>query len=203
MPRPRSLDDTRIAAAALAVLDRGGPAALTMRALATELGMGTMSLYRYVSDREGVEDLVLAHVLAGVDPEPPPGVAWRERVVVLAVRVRAALAAHPAVLPLLATRRHASPGALAWGESVLAALTEGGFAGAHRVTAFRAVTGHLYGAVLADHFGPLSGPGTDALAALPDAEYPLLIATARAASGVDPDAAFRASLAAVLDGLSR
>jgi hypothetical protein len=49
MPRPRSLSHDRIAAAALAVIDRRGLAALSMRTVAAELGMGTMSLYRYVT----------------------------------------------------------------------------------------------------------------------------------------------------------
>src|SRR5476651_2571201 len=52
MPRHRSLTDTDVAVAALAVIDRGGLDAFTMRAVAAELGMATMSIYRYVSNRE-------------------------------------------------------------------------------------------------------------------------------------------------------
>src|SRR5438477_8989130 len=51
MPRPRSVTPERIARAALAVIDRDGLEGLSMRAVGQELGMGTMSLYRYVPDR--------------------------------------------------------------------------------------------------------------------------------------------------------
>src|SRR5262249_61745631 len=50
MPRRRSLTTAAIAAAALVVIDRDGTAGLFMRVVAAELHVGTMSLYRYVSD---------------------------------------------------------------------------------------------------------------------------------------------------------
>jgi len=68
MPRPRSLTQAAIAAAALAVIDRDGVAGLSMRAVAAELGTGTMSLYRYVADRDELERWVVDLVLAEVDP---------------------------------------------------------------------------------------------------------------------------------------
>ena len=100
MPRPRSLTTDQIADAALAVLDRDGLAALSMRAVARELGMGTMSVYRYVTDREELEVLVVDRVLAEVDVRVPRGSAGR-RLAALADRVRTAVGAHPAVTPLL------------------------------------------------------------------------------------------------------
>src|SRR5262245_3025938 len=42
----------RIVAAATALADRSGLAALTMRTLASELGVATMSLYRHVTNRD-------------------------------------------------------------------------------------------------------------------------------------------------------
>src|SRR6266542_4940063 len=62
MPRPRSLTLPQIAAAALAVLERDGLAALSMRTVAVELDVGTMSLYRYVDSKEQVEELVVGLV---------------------------------------------------------------------------------------------------------------------------------------------
>ncbi|MFD0664655.1 TetR/AcrR family transcriptional regulator [Thermocatellispora tengchongensis] len=72
MPRPRSLTETEIAAAALAVIDRDGLDALSMRAVAKQLGTGTMSLYRYVEDRAQLETLVVDLVLGSVDYTLPP-----------------------------------------------------------------------------------------------------------------------------------
>jgi AcrR family transcriptional regulator len=201
VPRPRSLSPAAIAAAALAVLDRGGPGALSMRAVASELRMGTMSLYRYVDDREQVERLVVEHVLEPVDLALPAGV-WTDRIAALAGRVRAAVDEHPAVVPLLLAHRHESVASLRWGEVVLGELTAAGFTGAERVIAFRAVLSYLTGALGAEHLGPLSGPGTAAIARLPRAEFPLLAETAATAREVSADAEFRGGLALLLDGLA-
>lgn len=80
MPRPRSLTTADLATAALAVLDREGLPALTMRAVAKELGMATMALYRYVRDRDELEVLVADQVFAAIDtalPEEATGVSAR------------------------------------------------------------------------------------------------------------------------------
>src|SRR5216684_1301253 len=77
MPRPRSFTHSRIATAALAVVDRDGLGALSMRTVAGELGMGTMSLYRYVQDREELERLVVDVVIGTVDAGPPARESWR------------------------------------------------------------------------------------------------------------------------------
>ena len=201
MPRPRSLTTAGIAAAALAVLERDGLAALSMRAVAAEMGVGTMSLYRYVRGREELEDLVVDLVLAGVDTEVPPGDPWPARVATLAERARAAVGAHPGVVPLLLTRRHASAGTLRWGEAVVAALADGGFTGEARVIAFRTVMSYVLGAVQVEHLGPLSGPGTAAIAALPAERYPVLADTAAHGRGIAADDEFRRGLAVVLRGL--
>jgi AcrR family transcriptional regulator len=95
MPRPRSLTHAQIAAAALAVIDRAGPDGLSMRAVAGELGVSTMALYRYVEDREHLEGLVADHMLASVDLSLPPGLSWQERVALLLERMREAVGAHP------------------------------------------------------------------------------------------------------------
>lgn len=202
MPRPRSLTHTAIATAALAVIDRDGPTGLTMRAVAAELGMGTMSVYRYVEDRDQLEGLVVDLVLSDVDTRPPGGVPWPDKVAALTDRARTAVAAHPAVIPLLLIRRHASAASARWAEAVLAALTEGGFTGEDRVIAFRTLLAYLIGALQTERFGPLSGPGTAALAALPHTEFPFLSETARTAGSVPVDDEFRRGLAVVLRGLA-
>lgn len=59
-----------ILVAALSLLDEGGGRGLTMRAVATRLGVTPMSLYHHVEDRTGllraVSDRVYAEVLDGV-----------------------------------------------------------------------------------------------------------------------------------------
>jgi AcrR family transcriptional regulator len=101
--RPRSLTDAGIAAAALAIIERDGIAGLSMRAVATEMGVGTMSLYRYVDGRDQLEGLVIGLVLDAVDTRVPAGAPWEEQVTTRAglggrprPPGRRAAAAHPA-----------------------------------------------------------------------------------------------------------
>ncbi|WP_433268047.1 TetR/AcrR family transcriptional regulator [Actinosynnema sp. CS-041913] len=196
MPRPKSLTPGDLAAAALAVIDREGLPGLSMRTVAKELGMGTMSLYRYVSERTELEALVVDLVLSTVDTEPPEAV-WQDQVTTLVERVRDAVAAHPNVVPLTMTHRHRSPALLRWSEAVLEVLTANGFTGGRRVVALRSLLSYLIGAMQLEHLGPLSGPGTAAMAG--KKEFPLLAETATTARGVDDG--FRRGLAVVLRGL--
>ncbi|POM23745.1 Tetracycline repressor protein class E [Actinomadura rubteroloni] len=201
MPRRRSLTRPQITAAALAVLDRDGLAALTMRAVARETGVSTMALYRYVDDRGELEEMIVDAVLAAVDTTPPPPGPWRDRVADLAERVRAAVAAHPEILPLTVAHRHRSPGLLRWSETVLDVLSGAGVTGAARVVALRSLTAYVIGAVQLEHLGPLAGPGTGVIAALPADEFPLMAATARDAARIDAAVEFRRGLDLLLGGM--
>ncbi|WBB74163.1 TetR/AcrR family transcriptional regulator C-terminal domain-containing protein [Micromonospora sp. WMMD1128] len=203
MPRPRSLTPVQLADAALAVLDRDGLAGLTMRAVGAQLGTSTMGLYRYVADRDELEALVVERILDRVDMRPPVDVPWPDGIRDLVDRVRSAVGAHPAVVPLLPAHRHHSPGILRWGEAVLAVLTRAGLAGTRRVVAFRALLGYVIGAIQMEHLGALAGPATAVIAALPRDEFPLLAETARAAGAVGPDDEFGGGLDLLLDGIAR
>lgn len=200
VPRPRSLTTEGIAAAAIVVIDRDGLASLTMRAVAAELGMGTMSLYRYVADRDGLEVLVVDHVLAGIDLALPRG-RWQAQVTALLGRMRDAVRAHPATVPLLMRHRHASAASTRLIESMLEVLAHAGFTGRDRVIAQRTITSFLLGALQNEHYSPLSGAGTAAMATLDRDEFPRLAETAAEARRVSADQEFRRGLDVVLRGL--
>jgi AcrR family transcriptional regulator len=202
VPRPRSLTSDDIGRAALAVVDRDGLAGLSMRAVAGELGMGAMSLYRYVADREEVEGLVVHEVTRTIDASVSSRAAWPTRITTIAVRIRDAVAGHPEVVPLVLTRRHTTLASLACGEAMLAALGDAGLTGRRRTIAFRTVLAYVLGAVQAEHLGALSGEGTVAMAALDPDEYPNLTDAAHHARTITADAEFRGGLAIVLRGLA-
>lgn len=196
MPRPRSLTLDQIAAAALAVLDRDGQPGFSMRAVAKELRVGTMSLYRYVADRDEVEILVGGLVLGAVDLDTtgPP----RERVTTLVERARTAVAAHSATIPLLISHRQQIPGSLEWGEAVITAYAAAGLDPVERALALRATIAYLFGALQLATGAPLAGPGTQRIAS---GDLPHIAESARAAGDVDPGVEFRRGLDALLDGL--
>ena len=75
-----------------------------MRALATALGTGPMTLYNYVADKEGLEELVVAAIVAEV-LLPDPTDDWQHDVVRHRDRDVAGVRAHPAAIPLVLTRR--------------------------------------------------------------------------------------------------
>jgi AcrR family transcriptional regulator len=201
VPRPKSLSPDDIADAALAVIDRAGLAALSMRAVAAELGTGTMSLYRYVEHREQLEQMVVDRVLDRVDVTPPAAREWTECVAALMLRIRDAVAAHPNVVPLFLTHRHTNAKVMQCGEAILDVLARNGFAGDDLVIAFRTILAFAVGALTTDRFSPLAGLSTARLAG-PDDAYPRLTGAAEAAGRISPRDEFTRGLETVLRGLS-
>jgi len=156
-----------------------------------------------VHDRRELEALVVELVLGAVDTTPPPaGEDWRERVRAMVGRVRAAVGAHPEVVPLTLTHRHSSPSLMRWSEGVLAVLGEGGLGGRDRAIALRCLLGYVIGAIQLEHLGPLAGAGTAAMAALPRAQFPHLADTARHARSIGADDEFEGGLDVLLRGLA-
>jgi AcrR family transcriptional regulator len=177
------------------VIDRDGLGSLTMRAVAKQLGVSTMGLYRYVADREELEQLVVERVLGAIDTTRPE----TDPIATMVRRIRAAIRAHPDVMPLTTTYRHSSPSILRWSETVLEILTSEGIDGPRRVIAMRALLGYVIGAIQLDHGGPLKGAGTVAIAT--QDEFPYMAETARDARAIGPDEEFAGGLDILLRGL--
>ena len=201
MPRPRSLTLDDIGAAALAVVDRDGLGAVTIRSVASELGVAPMALYRYVESRDELDGLVVDLVVRDIDPSVSARAAWPTRITTIALRIRDAVGAHPGVVPLVLTRRQSTVASLACGEVMLAALADGGLAGRRRTIAFRAILAYIVGAVQTEHLGSLAGAGTAAIAALDPDVYPNLTDAASYAPSIDADAEFLGGLDILLRGL--
>jgi AcrR family transcriptional regulator len=201
MPRVRSLSQADIAAAALSIIDREGVGALSMRAVANELGVGTMSLYRYVDSREQLEGLVLDLVIGAVDTTLPARASWTTRATILVERAREAIGDHPAIVSVLLTHRHATEGSLRWAEAMLGVLADAGFDGKRRALAQRTLVSYIVGAVQLEHFSPRPGASAAALAAL-GRRYPHLAETAAYTQRLPADEGFRHGLAVVLRGLA-
>ncbi|MEV6476845.1 TetR/AcrR family transcriptional regulator [Streptomyces sp. NPDC051657] len=126
-PKPGlSLD--RIVTAAIAVADAEGLAAVSMRRLSTELGTGTMSLYRYVPGKAELLDLMLDRVLGEplpTDTERPvdtPPAGWRASIDAMARTYRDNLRRHPWLLKINQARTVLGPSALRGLELSLTAL---------------------------------------------------------------------------------
>jgi AcrR family transcriptional regulator len=106
---PRSRAD--VAQAAIAVADAEGIDAVSMRRVAAELGLGTMSLYHYVGGKDELLDLMTDAILGGQlvdDAELHEG--WRPALRAIAVATRANFERHPWIIGAMRPRPRAIPG---------------------------------------------------------------------------------------------
>ncbi|WP_026417430.1 TetR/AcrR family transcriptional regulator [Actinoalloteichus caeruleus] len=120
-PKPR-LSLTKIVAAAIAVADAEGLDELSMQRVAAELGYSTMSLYRYLSGKEQLIDLMVDAATAG----PPSGAGapggWREEVEIVSRGLVDLYGRHPWLVRAQLNTPPMGPNQLAWMEELLRAL---------------------------------------------------------------------------------
>ncbi|HEU4512430.1 MAG TPA: TetR family transcriptional regulator [Nocardioidaceae bacterium] len=128
MARPRTplLNRDLIRDRALAMIDEHGLAALSMRRLAQELGVRAPSLYSHFPTKDDLLDAVADLVVAGVDTSGF-GEGWREGLVRWARSYRAALAAHPGAVPLVASGAGRRESFLAMADAVHGGLVGAGW----------------------------------------------------------------------------
>ncbi|QMU74369.1 TetR/AcrR family transcriptional regulator [Streptacidiphilus sp. P02-A3a] len=120
-PAP-GFDRDRLAAAGVALADRDGLAAVTMRAVAQALGAGPASLYRYVATREELLELMIDQAVGEIRCPAPGGGGRPDDLLALARQKRELYLRHPWLLDATATRSPLGPHALAQLEYALAAL---------------------------------------------------------------------------------
>lgn len=122
-PRPK-LTVARILETAIVLGDQGGTEAITMSRTAAELGVGTMSLYRYVESRSDLF-LLAADAVLGTPPKPA-GDTWRERTHSLARALREVYRRHPWASEIPVTGEPLAPSYVRWAEAGLTVLEETG-----------------------------------------------------------------------------
>ncbi|QNS07117.1 TetR/AcrR family transcriptional regulator [Streptomyces xanthii] len=119
-PRPAH-SRADIAAAAVRVADAEGIEQVSMRHVAADLGMGTMSLYNYVPRKEDLYELMVDAVSGEYDYPEPSG-DWRADVLGLAHQMRAMMLRHPWLPRLMSPVYGFSPNALTYLEYSLRCL---------------------------------------------------------------------------------
>ncbi|GGZ02874.1 TetR/AcrR family transcriptional regulator [Streptomyces poonensis] len=144
-PAPRTtLTPRRIARAAVGIADAEGLDAVTMRRLATELGVAPMAAYRYVTGKDELIELMVDFVYGELElPDGSEG--WRTTMRTLALRIREVLLRHSWVTR--ATWCAPTPSQLAVPESALAALDGLGLDADTAMAVYSTVTAYVHGAV--------------------------------------------------------
>lgn len=138
----------RIIAAAVVLVDRDGIDALSMRTLASEMGVGTMSLYNHVSGKDDVLDGVADAVLGEMDLRRARTGSWEDRARELAWAFRRLALAHPRSFTLVLSRRFDSPMSRGPMERSLEVLEDAGFGGETAVSILRAFMAFEVGSLL-------------------------------------------------------
>jgi len=149
--RPRSGAGTatreRIVEAAIAIADAEGLAAVSLRRIAVELGVATMTLYRSIA---GKDDLLagMMDTLLGEEAWPatrPPG--WRAQLEYLARRQWRTYQSHPWLAQVVSlTRPQLAPNAMRHTEWVLRAIDGHGLGPTTRLYVVLTLFGHVRGA---------------------------------------------------------
>jgi AcrR family transcriptional regulator len=180
VPR-NTLSRDRIVQAALVLLDAEGFEAVTMPALAKRMGVGTMSLYRHVADKDDLINAVAEQVLSGVSvPDGDPD-DWEGRVVGYLRALRTEALAHPALSSILAARGLTVGPVFDQLEQVHRVLRAAGFSDVDAVRAFYTLFTYVFGFVIWElprvHQQPPASYAkawNDALDQLDPASYPNL-----------------------------
>jgi AcrR family transcriptional regulator len=147
VPR-NTLSRDRIVDTALELLDNEGLDALTMPKLARRLGVGTMSLYRHVADKDDLVNSVAERVLDAVAvPDGPPD-DWERRVVGYLTALRQAALAHPSLSRILAERGLTVGPVFDQLEEAHAILRAAGFSELGAVRAFYTLFTYVFGFVI-------------------------------------------------------
>jgi AcrR family transcriptional regulator len=191
--RPAKLSREAILSVALALLDREGADALTMRRVAGQLGVEAMSLYRHVADRAALLEGLADRLAAEIEPRDAAG-DWAEALRAFAGDLRAIARRHPAAFALVGARTLNTQSMLGPIEDVLAGLRRGGFTPARAIFAYRLVATYARGYALAE----ITGFAIDVRS---DEPLPAIRSLSRRLASEPSEANFRAGLETILAGL--
>lgn len=148
MQAPKSsrhtLSTDLIVDAALQLADADGLDAVSLRRVASKFEVTPMALYRHVSDKDHLLDLMAGRLLDELDVGTEVKSTWQEELRRLGGSFLALVAAHPAA-PFLLSRPFESPGALRVSGALLQILFRAGFEQRDAVPLLQALTGMLLG----------------------------------------------------------
>jgi AcrR family transcriptional regulator len=209
----RGLTLDRLVAAGIKVALTDGLGALSMARVAKELGVGTMSLYRYVSAKD---DLLALMFDAGIGSPPaidPSVQDWREGLTLWAEGVRAAYHRHPWALRVPISAPPLGPNNVAWLEAALRALSNTPLGEQEKLSTVLLLSGFvrneatLTADLAAGSAGEqvMPGYGTMLLGLLPAGGFPALrqaIASGALDDDDDLDSEFDFGLLRILDGVA-
>ncbi|MDH3296108.1 MAG: TetR/AcrR family transcriptional regulator C-terminal domain-containing protein [Acidimicrobiia bacterium] len=137
----------RVIDGAVALADRIGIDPLTIRKLATELGVRPMTIYHYVDNKDDIIDGMVDAVFAEIE-RPPVDLEWTEAMRIRCRSARRVLARHPWATALMETRTNPGPATLGHHDAVIACLRRAGMDWPLLATAYASIDAYVYGFAL-------------------------------------------------------
>ena len=212
MPRRRRgpLTRERVLRAALEIADAGGFHSLSMRKVASALGVEAMSLYHHVAGKEDIVDGLVDIVFSEIEVPTPGSTDWKTAMRQRAISVRAALNRHRWAVGLMEGRMNPGVPNIANHNAVMGCLREGGFAFRDAVHAYSVLDAYTYGFALQERGLPFDAPEETAQVmraqrenAPPTDDYPYLVEVEAELeqAGYDFDIEFLFGLELILDGI--
>jgi AcrR family transcriptional regulator len=206
-----------VVAGGVAVASEEGLAAVSMGRVAKELGASTMALYRYVTSKDDLLELMVDAAL-GQPPTHPTGSDWRAGLRLWAEAARDRYRAHPWTLRVPITGPPLGPNNVRWLEFGLSALTETPLAETQKVSIVLLLGGFVRNeetlttdvmAHVKRNGGPPPDYGKQLAGLIEEREFPALnrAVVAGALGDDDPDdigmdAEFEFGLERILDGVA-
>ncbi|WKU04936.1 TetR/AcrR family transcriptional regulator [Micromonospora sp. HUAS LYJ1] len=194
-PAPSHSRD-EIVAAAIAVADADGIGAVSMRAVAAALHTGAGSLYRYLSSRDDLLDLMVDRAAGELRPYPEAADDWLDTMLRLARRQLDLYRRHPWLVDVLPRPTAPGPQSLAWFDHCLAVLRPVPAATTTKFEAIAMMTGVTSLFARQEAAAPSVG-----FAGIDLAAYPNLVAAIADPSPSAPRDLFATTVRAVLRGL--
>ena len=200
-----------VVTAALRIADAHGADAVSMRALAAELGVEAMSLYSHVPSKEVLLGLMAARLVESM-PMPSRTLQPRRRLRQLADGMRSTAHAHPNVFPLVVLMPLKMRAAVRPTEVALAAFLDAGLGDARAIRCQRVFLSFVRGYLLWEIGGLTVGrwsarnaslaPASMAeLASIDAAEFPETLRLATTFARISPDQAFEEGLDSLMAAL--
>lgn len=210
----RALAEADILQTALQVLDEGGAAGLSLRAVAAAVGVTPGALYTYFPTKLALVRRLVDTLLGQVDLTllSPEDADLRGGIRAFALSWRAVLLAHPGIVPLLLGSPFDGPHALAAGERLLDVLVRQGLTPDDAARASYLLTTYVLGTVALDvaelepgapavDEATRTGTRREALGELPANTYPHTAATSAVVAAYNSTEQFLWGLDRLLAGV--
>ncbi|MFI6322429.1 TetR/AcrR family transcriptional regulator [Nonomuraea sp. NPDC050556] len=137
-----------IVATAIDLIEREGADAVSMRRIAAELGVGVMSLYNHVPNKDALLSEVAETVLAQIEFIDDPEAHWTDRVRMQAHAFRQIAHHYPRCTMVVVSRQLHSDAGLLPVERALSTLRSAGFDGPDAVRMLRMFIAFIVGSLL-------------------------------------------------------